>query len=204
MELIFISQPQRIAGETTDNRYNCRARPWGSFPSIAPRKIPVNHLPLRTRSGTHHHSYPHSKLFFFGLYNLFLIRHSYEITWFMFLGAAKDLSKSGEESWFYPKAISLQFLPQTSPCWQPTPGRFMFSQMKSRKSLWCEMKGTMVVPHPFFPLLSGCWGWERRVAGNPGHQQQCSHRGNAAGIHPTGVNTSSSSLVASGLKCLKK
>lgn len=103
----------------------------------------------------------HVQNLFFFLYNLFLIRHSYKLTWFMFLGAAKDLSKSGEGSWFYPKAISPWSLPQTSPCWQPTPGRFMFSQIKSRKSLLCEMKGSVVLPHPFFSLLSGCWGRER-------------------------------------------
>lgn len=67
------------------NRYGCRDHTWDTFPSTAPAAQDQvwNTSPLLSLF----------KLVLFVLYNLFLIRHSYKVAWFMLLGAAKDLSK---------------------------------------------------------------------------------------------------------------
>lgn len=147
MEPVFISQPQRIAGEITASRYDCRDHTSGTFASAAPRKVPVNHLQLRTRSGIHHRSYQFFKLYFFSLYLVFNKAELQNYLVYVPRGCQK-VSDSGEGGWFYPKATSLQPPPHTKGCTpqlalcsrqQPTLGRFMFSQMKLRKSLFHVM-----------------------------------------------------------------
>lgn len=146
----------------------------------------------------------HVQNLFFFLYNLFLIRHSYKLTWFMFLGAAKDLSKSGEGSWLPQGNLSMIPSPNQPMLTAHSREIYVFSnQIKKKLIVWNEGQCGTSTPVLLSPvrLLRPGEEWQVTLAIS---DRQCSHRGNAAGIHSTGVNTSSSSLGASGLKFLKK